>query len=346
MNIDLTTQYLGLTLANPIVVSACPLTGELDVLRQLEAYGAAAAVLPSLFEEQFDRAAADARPATDAYGDPTFAQSMAYFRELKQYNRGPEVYLKHLTAAKQAVSIPLIGSLNVTAPGDWIRSAARIQEAGADALELNIHFLPTDPDTTSGEVEARYVDLVAAVRSEISIPLAVKIGPYFTALSHVARRLVEAGADGLVLFNRFMQPDIDLDTLRVQPRLVLSSPDELRLTLRWIALLHGRLQASLAASTGAHFADDAIKLLLAGADVVMVASTLYRHGVDGLMTLVDGVRYWLESNDYQALHQVRGTLSQRRCPDPAAFERSNYTKALSSFLGGPTSNRVLFGSSS
>lgn len=346
MTIDLTTQYLGLTLANPIVVSACPLTGELDVLRQLEAYGASAAVLPSLFEEQFDRTAGDTRPTSDAYGDPSFAQSMAYFRELKHYNRGPEVYLKHLEAAKQAVAIPLIGSLNVTTMGNWIRSAARIQEAGADALELNIYFLPTDPEITSSEIEARYVDLVAAVRSQISIPLAVKMSPYFTALPNMARRLVEAGADGLVLFNRFLQPDIDLDTLRVQPRVVLSSPDELRLTLRWIALLHGRLHASLAATSGVHFADDAIKLLLAGADVVMVASTLYRHGVEALVTLVDGVRYWLESNDYQALHQIRGTLSQRRCPDPAAFERSNYTKALSSFLGGPTSNRMLFGSNS
>lgn len=345
MPIDLTTQYLGLTLANPIVVSACPLTGELDVLRQLEEFGAAAAVLPSLFEEQFDRTAGDTRPVSDAYGDPSFARSMAYFRELQQYNRGPEVYLKHLAAAKQAVSIPLIGSLNVASPGNWIRSASRIQDAGADALELNIYFLPTDPDTTSGEVEARYVDLVAAVRSEISIPLAVKIGPYFTALPNVARRLVEAGADGLVLFNRFMQPDIDLDTLRVSPRLVLSSPDEMRLTLRWIALLHGRTPASLAATTGVHFADDAIKLILAGADVVMVASTLYRHGVKALTTLVEGIGYWMENNDYQALHQIRGTLSQRRCPDPASFERSNYTKALSSFLTGPAS-QTLFGSNS
>ena len=206
--------------------------------------------------------------------------------------------------------------------------------------------MPPEPDTTSSEVESRYVELVAAVRSEISIPLAVKIGPYFTALPNMARRLVEAGADGLVLFNRFMHPDIDLDTLRVLPRLILSSPDELRLILRWIALLHGRTQASLAATTGAHFADDAIKLVLAGADVVMVASTLYRHGVKALTTLVEGIGYWMENNDFQALHQIRGTLSQRRCPDPASFERSNYTKALSSFLGGSASSSTLFGSNS
>jgi dihydroorotate dehydrogenase (fumarate) len=227
--------------------------------------------------------------------------------------------------------------LNVTALGDWIRSASRIQDAGADALELNIYFLPSDAKVTSSEVEARYVDLVAAVRREISIPLAVKIGPYFTALPNVAQRLVEAGADGLVLFNRFMQPDIDLSTIRVLPCLALSTPEEMRQCLRWIALLYGRLPVSLAATTGAHFADDAIKLLLVGADVVMVASTLYRHGVDALVTLVDGIRYWLESNDYQSLPQVRGILSQKRCPDAAAFERSNYTQALSSFLTGPTS---------
>ena len=267
---DLSTHYLGLKLANPIVVSACPLTAELDVLRRLADFGAAAAVLPSLFEEQLEQKEPGERQAVTS-GARSAGESLAYFHELREYNRGPDVYLAHLANAKKAVSIPIIGSLNVTTTGDWTRYAKRIQDAGADALELNIYFLVTNPDTTSREVEARYVELVSAVRNEISIPLAVKVAPYFTAFPNLARRLVEAGADGLVLFNRFLQPNIDLDTLRVVPQLTLSTPDELRVPLRWIALLHGRLNASLAASTGVHFPDDAIKLLLAGADVVMVA---------------------------------------------------------------------------
>lgn len=329
MAVDLTTHYLGLTLANPLVVAACPLAGEMDVLRRLEQYGAAAAVMPSLFQEQCETAPDRHQPAAPS---AAFAERVAHFQGLKEYNRGPDVYLKHIAAAKKAVSFPIIGSLNVMAVGEWIHYASRIQDAGADALELNIYFLATDPDITSRDIEARYVELVAAVRSQVSIPLAVKIGPFFTALPNVARRMVEAGADGLVLFNRFLQPDIDLATMRVLPRLTLSTPDELRLTLRWIALLYGRLQASLAASGGAHGVDDIIKLLLAGADVVMVASTLYLHGADILRTLVDGVRNWLEANEYRSLEQLKGNLSQRKCPDPAAFERANYTKALASAL--------------
>jgi dihydroorotate dehydrogenase (fumarate) len=344
MTIDLTTHYLGLKLSNPVVVASCPLTGELDVLRRLEEYGAAAAVMPSLFEEQFDHKASDSHPASCPPGPSPYVESMAYFHELKEYNRGSEVYLKHLAAAKKAVSIPIIGSLNVAALGDWLRCASRIQEAGADALELNIYFVATDPDTTSHDIEARYVELVAAARNEISIPLAVKVGPFFTAFPNVARRLVEAGADGLVLFNRFLQPDIDVPTMSVVPRLVLSTPDDLRLCLRWIALLYGRLHASLAATSGVHIADDVFKLVLAGADVVMVASTLYRHGAGVLRTLIDGVQFCLESNDYHSLDQVKGILSQRNCPDPAGFERANYTKALSSFLNGAGSNHGSFGS--
>lgn len=333
MTIDLTTTYLGLPLTNPLVVSACPLTGELDVLRRLEQHGAAAAVLPSLFEEQLeDRTAA--APGTVGHAAAALMETAAYFHELQEYNRGPQAYLRHVTAAKQAVSIPIIGSMNVVALGDWVRYARRIEEAGADALELNAYFLVTDFETSSREVEARYVELVAAVRSEISIPLSVKIGPNFTTLPNMARRLVEAGADGLVLFNRFLQPDIDLDAMRVVPRLSLSTPEEMRTTLRWIGLLHGRLQASLAATTGVHYADDVVRLLLAGADVVMVASTLYRHGVETMQKLIEGLTYWLEMRDYHAVSQIRGLLSQRHCPEPAAFARANYTKAISSFASG------------
>jgi dihydroorotate dehydrogenase (fumarate) len=334
MKTDLSTTYLGLKLANPIVVSACPLTGELDVLRTLEDFGAAAAVLPSLFEEQLEGRPAEGAAVPRAPGAASLIESAAFFHELKEYNRGADEYLKHITAARAAVSIPLIGSLNVVALGEWVRYAGRIEEAGADALELNVNLQATAFDTTSQELEARYVDVVAAVRNEVSIPLAVKIGPQFTALPHFAGQLVEAGANGLVLFNRFLQPEIDLDKMSVVPRLALSTPEEMRESLRAVGLLHGRLRASLAATTGVHFADDVIRLVLAGADVVMVASTLYRHGVEILPMLVDGVRYWLEMREYASIGQIRGMLSQKSCPDPGAFARANYARAISSYAAG------------
>lgn len=329
METDLTTTYLGLKLSNPIVAAACPLSGEMDVLRRMEECGAAAAVMPSLFEEQLEPS-----DVPQSAGLAAVRETTAYFHQLMEYNRGPEAYLKHLTAAKQAVSIPLIGSLNATAPGKWVGYARQIEEAGADALELNLYFLVADFDTTSRDLESRYVELVSEVRNQVSIPLAVKVGPYFTAFPNVARRLVEAGADGLVLFNRFLEPEIDLDALRVMPHLGLSAPQEMRIALRWIALMHGRLDASLAATTGVHFADDAVRMVLAGADVVMVASTLYRHGVEILRTLVDGVRYWLEAKEFPSLEQAKGLLSYKRCADPAALERANYTQAISSYAAG------------
>ena len=331
MSADLSTTYLGLKLKNPVVVAACPLTGEIDVLQKIQGHGAAAAVLPSLFEEQLSHRVAG---ATSKESPKAFEQ-LAYFHALREYNRGPEIYLKHLAAAKRAVAIPIIGSLNLTGPSEATQYARRIEEAGADALELNIYFVVTDPGVTSQVVEARYLELVAAVREQISIPLAVKIGPFFTCLANFAQNLVASGANGLVLFNRFLQPDVDLDTVRVVPRLTLSSPDELRLPLRWIALLSGRLNASLAATSGVHFADDVIKLILAGADAVMVASTLYRNGLEALPTLINGLGCWLEQNEFSRLEEIRGKLSQRNCPDPSVFERANYTRALTSFAAGP-----------
>ena len=331
MSIDISTQYLGLKLANPVVVSACPLTGELDVLRKLADFGAAAVVLPSLFEEQLKEGGREGALSCTAEELPII-EPLAHFHSLKHYNRGPADYLRHLEASKKAVSIPIIGSLNVTGPGEATRYARRIQEAGADAMEVNIYFLATDPETTSQEIESRYVELVAAVRNEVKIPVAVKISPFFTSLPNFVRRVVDAGANGVVLFNRFLQPDIDLDRMQVCPRLALSSSEELRLSLRWIALLYGRIHTSFAATSGVHFADDVIKVLLAGADVAMVASTLYRHGVEVLPTLIEGVSSWAEANDFPSVERIKGTLSQRRCPDPAVFERANYTKALASFL--------------
>lgn len=339
MSVDLSTRYLGLKLTNPIVVSSCPLTGELDVLRRLEELGAAAAVLPSLFEEQLECK----HPGFAAPGGSMMMESAAYYHELKEYNRGPQSYLKHIAAAKKAVSIPIIGSLNVTSPGDWIRYARHIEEAGADALELNAYLLVTDCNVTSSQVEARYIELVEAVHAEITIPLAVKLGPYFTSLPNVARRCVAAGAAGLVLFNRFLQPDVDLHTLSVHPRLVLSSPEEIRTALRFIAILRGQIDASLAATSGVHFSDDAVRLILAGADVVMVASTLYRHGIEALQKLIEGVAGWMVAKDYRSLDQIKGTLRFGGGPERAAFARANYTKAISAYASGSDMARPLHG---
>jgi dihydroorotate dehydrogenase (fumarate) len=333
MNINLTTKYLGLTLRNPLIASSSPLTGEIDVLRRLEAVGAAAAVLPSLFEEQINHAPAETFHE-QPFSTDSFGKSLAYFRELGHYNRGPDRYLRQLEEAKKAVSMPIIASLNGTSEGGWIRYAKLIEEAGADALEMNIYSVVADPDVTAEQVESRYLELVSAVRHEISIPLAVKVGPFFTAFANTAQRLTIAGADGLVLFNRFLQPDIDLNALKVSPHLVLSHADELRLPLRWVAILRGQISASLAATGGIHSADSVVKMLLAGADAVMITSVLYQNGIDYLGTMLAELKNWLEASEFGSIEQLKGILSQKNCPDPTVFERANYTKAVVSFANG------------
>lgn len=331
MSVDLSTQYLGLRLKNPLVVAASPLTTQLHMLERLEQAGAAAAVMSSLFEEQIRHEASDVGEhglaAAEGYVEPLAVVS----RDLDEYNAGADSYLRRIEAAKKAVSIPLIGSLNGAHRGGWTRFARLIQDAGADALELNIYFVPTEPTITGSQVEDEYVALLSEIRSQVSIPLAVKLGPYFSSLPNMARRLVEAGADGLVLFNRFLQPDIDLETLAVAPRLVPSSRDELRLPLRWIAILRDQLSASLAGTSGVHFAEDVLKLLLAGADVVMLASVLIHRGPGILTTLLAEVAHWLEGRGYQSVAQIKGLASQRRCSCSTAYERANYAKALASF---------------
>ena len=332
MSVDLSTSYLGYRLKNPLVVSACPLTAQIDQLQRLEEAGAAAAVLPSLFEEQIEH---DAEEISKVYefGTDSFAEALTYFPEQQDYNSGPEEYLETIARAKKAVDIPVIASLNGTSKGGWIRYAKMMQDAGADALELNIYFVAADPDQTGREVESQYLDLVAAVKQSISIPLAVKCGPYFSAMANMGVRLSQGGADGLVLFNRFFQPDIDLDTLEAHPQLHLSSPTELLTPLRWIAILHGRVDASLAATGGIHDAAGLVKALLAGADVGMIASVLYRKGIGEAGRMLEGLSQWMVENDYDSVEQLKGSMSSENCPDPAAFQRGNYMKTLTSYVG-------------
>lgn len=332
MSVDLRTNYLGLKLANPLVVAACPLSDKVDMLKRLEAAGAAAAVLPSLFEEQIVHDEVEIAKVHD-FGSESFAEALTYFPEQDDYRIGPENYLRHIEAAKRAVKMPIIGSLNGTTKGGWTRYARLMQDAGADALELNVYFIAADLEMTGQAVESLYTDLVSAVKESVKIPLAVKVGPYFSSMGHMAKRLVDAGADGLVLFNRFLQPDIDLENLEITPRLVLSTPFELLLPLRWIAILHGRLKASLALTSGVHSAEGLAKAILAGADAAMVASMLYRDGLDKLPKLLQSLEAWMAEKEYTSVEQMKGSMSQENCPQPAAFERGNYMKALTSYTG-------------
>jgi len=334
MSADLRTRYLGLELKNPIVAAASPMTGSIESLKRLEDAGIGAVVLPSLFEEQVEHEEMATHNLMLA-GAEMSAEARGFFPEMQNYNTGPGNYLKLIGEAKKTLSVPVIPSLNGYTPGGWTQIAKQFERAGADAIELNIYFLATGLEDNSSEIEQRYVDLVASVSSMVSIPVAVKVSPYFSAMANMAARLAGAGASGLVLFNRFLQPDILLDELEVAPRLVLSTSDELRLALRWIAILRGHVRASLAATGGAHTADDVLKLLLAGADCVMVASSLLRKGPNHVAALVSGVEKWMTGREYASVEQLKGSLSQQACPDPAAFERNNYMKALTSYTGDP-----------
>jgi dihydroorotate dehydrogenase (fumarate) len=330
VSVDLTTTYLGLKLKNPLIASASPLTGKLETLQRLEEAGASAAVWPSLFEEQIEHEEMEVARLYD-HGADSFAESSSFLPELSDYRIGPEAYLSQMEEAKKKLSIPLIGSLNGASKGGWVRYAKMIQDAGADALELNIYFIPTDPDMTGGDVEDQYLELVAAVKESLSIPLAVKMGPYFSGLPRFASRLVEAGVDGLVLFNRFLEPDVDLEALEFRPSLQLSTRNELRLPLRWIAILRDHTDASLAATSGVHFTEDVIKALLVGADAVMMASVLLQRGPGYLKPMLQELQSWLEEKEYESVEQLKGSMSRIRCSDPSELERSNYMKALISY---------------
>jgi dihydroorotate dehydrogenase (fumarate) len=330
MSADLSTYYLGLSLRNPVVASAGPLTGDLDTLQQLEQAGVAAAVLPSLFEEQICR---DEQRIHMLYEFQThsFGESLSYFPRVNDYNVGPDAYLRLLEAAKRAVSIPVIGSLNGSSPGGWARYAKLLQESGADAIELNIYFVATDPQITASAIEQRYLDLVATVHDAVRIPVAVKIGCQFTNLTNFVPRLARAGAKGVVLFNRFLEPDIDLEKLQITPSLVLSNRHELRLPLRWIAILRDQVSLSIAATSGIHYPEDVVKLLLVGADVCMITSTLLRHGVEYVAEMLKAIQTWLDDRDYDSVEQLKGSMSYGNCPDSGQLERANYMKAIVSY---------------
>jgi dihydroorotate dehydrogenase (fumarate) len=325
--IDLSTTYLGLKLRSPLVVSASPLSRDADGICRLEDAGASAVVLYSLFEEQLRQEEMDLEYHLNA-GTESFAESLTYFPQPSEFQTGPEGYLDHIRKAKGSVSIPIIASLNGATLGGWTKFAADIERAGADAIECNIYYIPTDPRLSAEDVEKTYVEILRAVKSAVKIPVAVKLSPFFSNLTNVAHRLDEAGADALVLFNRFYQPDIDLEEMEIRPNVLLSTPQALRLPLTWIGILYGRVKTALAATGGVHAAEDVVKLLMVGANVTMMCSALMRHGVNHLRHVERELREWMEEHEYESVAQMQGSMSQIKCPDPAAFERAQYMRAV------------------
>jgi dihydroorotate dehydrogenase (fumarate) len=324
---DLSTKYLGLQLRTPLVASASPLSQEISGIRSLEDAGASAVVLYSLFEEQLRQENLELERDLNA-GTESFAESLTYFPKSSEFHTGPEGYLNHIRKAKEAVSIPIIASLNGSTLGGWTKYAKQVEQAGADAIECNLYFIPTNTEVLGSEIEKIYTDILREVKMSVHIPVAAKLSPFFSNLANMAKRLDQMGTDGLVLFNRFYQPDIDLEELEIKPNVLLSSPQELRLPLTWIGILYGRVRASLAATTGVHAPEDVIKLLMVGADVTMLCSALLRHGIAHLGHVEQGVRAWLEEHEYESVKQMQGSMSQLRCPDPGAFERAQYMRAV------------------
>jgi len=327
---DMHTNYMGLTLKNPIVASSSPLSHTLDSIRRLEDAGAGAVVMYSLFEEQIV-AESDHLDYYLSHGTDSFAESLSYFPEINGYNVGPDDYLELIRGAKESVDIPIIGSLNGVSTGAWINYASLIQEAGADAVELNVFCLPTSLYQTGAEVEQLYLDILCDVKSEVTIPVAMKLSPYFSSTAHMAESLEDAGADALVLFNRFYQPDIDLLNMEVAPRLVPSTSEELRLPLRWVAILYGRVAIDFAITSGVHTYQDALKAMMAGANVAMMASELLQNGLPRIWQILVEMEKWMSEHEYSSVKQMIGSMSQKHVPDPSAFERANYMKTLASY---------------
>jgi dihydroorotate dehydrogenase (fumarate) len=327
---DLQTTYLGMKLRTPLVVSASPLSEEIDNIKRMEDAGAAAVVLYSLFEEQLTNDALELDSYLSQYTE-SYAEAQSFFPEPTKFHLGPEEYLDHIRKAKEAVNIPVIASLNGATLGGWTGYAKEIEQAGADALELNLYHIPTDTDLPGVEVEHTYLDIVEMIKPHIQIPVAVKLSPFFSNLAHQAKEFVEVGANGLVLFNRFYQPDINLETLEIHPNLILSTPQALRLPMRWIAILYGRINCSLAATSGIHTAQDVIKMLMAGANVTMLCSVLFRRGINHLGTLERELIQWLFEHEYESVRQLQGSMSQKHCANPSEFERAQYVRALHSY---------------
>lgn len=327
---DLTTTYLGKTLKNPLVASASPLSREIANIRAMEDAGVSAVVLYSLFEEQIAHETQELDHYL-SYGTESFAEALDYFPEPESYHRGPEAYLEHIRRAKAAVDIPIIASLNGSSSGGWVQYAKLMEDAGADGIELNIYMIPTDMTVTGIEVEQVYVDILSEVRRTVSIPVAVKLSPFFSSFASMAKRLEHAGANGLVMFNRFYQPDIDLELLEVKPNVMLSTSVDMRLPLRWVAILYGRLSIDLAATSGIHNAEDVLKMLMAGANVTMMCSALLRNGIGHVWRVLEQLEHWMVEREYESVAQLRGSMSQQACSDPSAFERANYMRALNSY---------------
>jgi dihydroorotate dehydrogenase (fumarate) len=331
---DLTTTYLGLKLKNPLVASASPLSEKVETIKKLEEAGAAAVVMYSLFEEQIIHESMELDHFLD-YGTDSYSEALTYLPNIGRYSIGPEKYLEHLSQVKKTVNIPVIGSLNGVSAGAWIDYARKIEGAGADALELNIYYLPFETDLTSEELENTYINFVSKVRSKINIPMAVKIGPYFSGLGNMCARLVDAGADGLVLFNRFYEPDIDLEKLEIRPNLVLSTSQELSMPLRWIALLYGRVETDFALTTGVHNAEDVLKSMMAGAKVAMMASELLKNGTGRVTEILADVEKWMKAHEYTSIQQMQGSMSEKSTHDPHSLRRSNYIKVMNSYTSLP-----------
>lgn len=328
---DLSTTYMGMKLKNPLVLAASPISADIEKVKKAEIFGASAVVMYSLFEEQINHEINEIDYFL-SQGSESFAEALSYFPEPIEFkNLHAEDYLNQISKLKKAVSIPVIGSLNGVSAGGWMEYAKKIEDAGADALELNVYYIATDPEMDAAKIEQLYIDNLSTVKKAVNIPVAIKLGPYFSAFANMAVKLDKAGADGFVLFNRFYQPDIDLNQLEVIPNLHLSSAHELRLPLRWIAILYKKIKASLAATTGIHTAEDVIKMVMVGADVTMLASVLLAQGVEKLERILNDIQHWMTENDYSSIEQMKGSMSSQAIAEPAAYERANYIKTLQSY---------------
>ncbi len=327
---DLTSKYLGLSLRSPLVASASPLSEDIDNIKRMEDAGIGAVVLHSLFEEQIRLEQEEYHFHTTA-GTESFAESLSYFPDIEDYKVGPELYLEHIRKAKEAVDVPIIANLNGSTLGGWTQYAKEFEKAGADAIELNIYYIPTDPNITGQQVEETYVDILKAVKSAVKIPVALKISPFFSNMSNMAKRFDDAGADALVLFNRFYQPDLDLENYEVTPNIILSQSNAMRLPMRWIAILHDKVKADLAATSGIHTGTDVVKMLMVGAKAAMLCSSLLKHGIKHIRNIEEHMVEWMREREYASVTELQGCMSQSKTTDPSSFERAQYMKAISKY---------------